>query len=221
MPWLLLILLGIGAAAIASSSSSGPAKPKPSIFGLAKGGKYEIVVRSTISRATFDLDAARQQLQALLGRQGFDVRAVAPNANGDPFVYNASGVYRGGTGTLGDVPGIILLSSTPIDALPPATIALAYIDERPVPLAQGAHYFGRGSIPWPASIVVSRDMVASKLVGAGFSDVHVYMKPEELPPDWPATERGGDVFASATYGGTAPSIDLPSQVLSVWQENAT
>jgi hypothetical protein len=194
----------------------------PSANGLELGKWYRVLVRSSLDARTFGPDAAGMQIQAALGRQGFDVRAANPNAGGDPFVYDAYGVYRGGSGSLvDDAPGgVQLLGASP--TTPVATTvggSLQYIDARPVPLNQGATYAGRANIPWPISMLVTRDAIADKLTSKGFSNVHVYMKPEELPATWPASEKGGDVFASASYApGDSPeaTMELPSQVISVW-----
>jgi len=221
-----LLLLGlVGAAAFAFAKSAGAAKhPAPSVTGLAANGAYRLIVRSTFGQGTFDLNAAMQQIQALLGREGFDVKLVAPNENGDPYVYDVLGFYRSGDGTLWDVPGVIMLGSSPIDptTIPSVSdpsdpsIGPTFIEARPVPVSPGVVYFGRASIPWPASMVVSKSMVASKLAEKGFANVTVYDDASQLPAAWPVTERGGDIFASGVWTGPATSLDLPSQVLSVW-----
>ena len=214
-----IVLLGLAAGALAlaaasSSSASSPAPP-PSIGGLTKGQWYRLTVRSSISREVFDTNAAFQQSQTLLGREGFDVRAATADAS-DPFVYALVGIYRGDKGAMSDAKGVILLHAEPIA---PQTIPNTpdHIDARPVALTPGVTYFGRASISWPLSMLVTRDAVVSHLQAEGFTDVVVVFDADKLGAEWPATERGGDLFVQATYAGAPTSVDVPSQVVSVWK----
>ena len=218
-----LLALGVGLFFLARNASEAkPAHAPTAAKGLEPGQWYRVIARSSLDARTFGPDAAGMQIQASLGRQGFDVRAANPNASGDPFVYDAYGVYRGTTGELVDdaTAGVLVLGAAPTTAVS-TTVggSLQYIDARPVPLSAGATYAGRANIPWPISMLVTREAIASNLTEHGFDNVHVYMKPEELPATWPASEKGGDLFASATYApgdNAAATMNLPSQVISVW-----
>jgi hypothetical protein len=205
------LLLGIGAAALGILVAS----KRAAISGLVAGEWYRIAVRSSLDRTVFGDDAARQQAQALLGRQGFDVRRSTPNAN-DRFAYELGGIYRGDSGELEDVSGLLLIAAAHEE---PEHIPdpVEHLDVRPVPVEPGRTYFGRASISWPLSMLVTRDRVISALTEQGFAPVEVFTAPEQLGPDWPASERGGDLFVRATYAGPAKTFDVPRQVVSVWR----
>jgi len=208
MPFLLLA--GVGLFVYLAARGDGP-----SIEGLERGAWYSLLYRSSLSAITFGPHAAHQQAQALLGRQGFDLRAAAP-VEEDPFLYQGAGIYRGTGGTITSGPGVTLLHAVRCPPLPPAPEEPAHIDARPVPVAPGATYAGRASLSWPATMFVTKERVRDKLLELGFRDVEVYLEAAELPANWPATERGGDLFARATFTRGEGTIAVPSQVVSVW-----
>jgi hypothetical protein len=232
VPLFLLVVLGAGlllfgrdAAAHAGAASPPlpPAPPPPPVTlpGLVWGSWYRVLIRSTFDRRAFGLDAARQQIQALAGRQGFDVREVTADET-DPYVYRATGVYRGARAGLGDVPGVIFLGSAPATApasapAPEAGGVLRHIDARPVPLERGVRYFARVSLSWPTSMLVTKPRILAELAKIGGTNTEAYLNASELPATWPQTERGGDAFIATTYQGEPKPLELPGEVLSVWR----
>jgi len=100
---------------------------------------------------------------------------------------------------------------------PPTAATLQVIAQRPIVAKPGSTYYGRADVGWPLSIAVTASAVTSKLTSMGFTNVAAYTDPSALPASWPADQRSGNVFASGTYSGSAPTaITLPSQVEEVW-----
>lgn len=213
-PILVLVGLGVVAGAVAIASSSSAPSPPSSTGGFHRDAWFKLTVRSSMSTTTFGTDAPRQQLQAMLGREGFDVRTCTPDVN-DPFVYHVVGVYRGDTGRIIDPPGVIVLGAAPASPEEEAN-APAHVDDRPIELEPGTTYLARASISWPLSMLVTHDAVVSKLTDLGFTNITVVFDAKELPESWPVSERGGDLFVMATYNGPAKAMAVPSQLLSVW-----
>ena len=216
-PILLLVGLGVAGAAVAIASSSSSSSSTPatsSTGGFTRDGWYRLTVRSSMSVKTFGTDAPRQQVQAMLGREGFDVRTCVPDST-DPFVYHLVGVYRGDTGRITDPPGVIVLGASPASPEEESN-APAHVDERPIELTPGTTYHARASISWPLSMLVTHDAVVSKLTDVGFTNIQVFFDAAKLPEEWPVSERGGDLFVEATYSGPAKTMAVPSQLLSVW-----
>lgn len=211
---MLWVLFGAATIATVAIAAARHAEVRPAQRGLVVNAWYRLLLRSSFNRETFG-DTAAMQAQALLGRQGFDVRRVDPDPV-DPFVYRASGAYRGGTdGMLFDSPGLLILGRADIEPLPDRG-TIAHVDARPVALEPGARYFGRASISWPLSMLVTSARVIDKLKAEGFENILVIEDAKELPPDWPSAERGGDLFVAATYRGAARTMAVPSQIVSVW-----
>lgn len=100
--------------------------------------------------------------------------------------------------------------------LPPPSAVLKPIVARPVPAQTGVTYYGRGSVGWPISMLVTTSAVVNKLHAMGFTDVAAYTDSSSLPASWPADQRDGNVFASGTYTGAPKDVTLPSQVQAVW-----
>lgn len=98
------------------------------------------------------------------------------------------------------------------------TPGLTYVTDRPAPLVPGTTYYGRADVAWPLSVVVTKSAVQSKLEGEGFTNITVWTDSADLPANWPAGERVGDIFVQATYPTTASvtSMAVPSQVQSIW-----
>jgi hypothetical protein len=111
----------------------------------------------------------------------------------------------------------LVFKSDPDDNYAP-TAGLMYISARPAPLVPGTTYFGRASVSWPLSIVVTKSAVQSKLASEGFTNIQVWTDASDLPASWPEGERVGDLFVQATYPiGAAPTtMVVPSQVTSIW-----
>lgn len=214
-PLVLLMGLGVVAGAVALASSSSASSPAPSSTGgFHRDGWYRLTVRSSMSTTSFGTDAPRQQMQAMLGREGFDVRTSTPDP-GDPFVYHLVGVYRGDTGRIVDPPGVIVLAASPASPEEERD-SPGHLDNRPIELQPGTTYRARASIAWPLSMLVTHDAVTSKLTDLGFTDIIVVFDAKALPDSWPVSERGGDLFVTATYNGPAKPMAVPSQLLSVW-----
>lgn len=214
-PLVILVGLGVVAGAVAlASSSSASSPPAASTGGFHRNGWYRLTARSSMSVKTFGVDAPRQQMQAMLGREGFDLRTSTPDPN-DPFVYHLVGVYRGDTGRIVDPPGVIVLGASPASPEEERD-SPGHLDARPIQLEPGTTYRARASIAWPLSMVVTHGAVVSKLTDLGFTDIVVVFDAKELPDSWPVSERGGDLFVTATYNGEAKPMEVPSQLLSVW-----
>lgn len=109
---------------------------------------------------------------------------------------------------------LIFRSDLEADYVP--TVGLKYVSQRPAPLAPGTTYFGRASVGWPLSWVVTEAAVRKDLTGKGFTGVQVWTDANDLPASWPEGERIGNVFVEATYAGTAPTLAVPAQVTSIW-----
>ncbi len=222
-PLLLLAIVGGGAYLLTRNAGPQlpPAPPPPPITlpGLVAGQWYRILVRSTLDRSAFGL-AAGQQIQSLLGAQGFDVRETLPDAT-DPYVYRSTGLYRGTRGGLGDVPGVILLGSAPATQVPGLAnngTVIDHVDERPAVLQPGKRYYARASVSWPKSMLVTKGAVESALAKQGGTNIEVYTSAAELPASWPASERGGDLFIASTYQGPPAAVPIPGEVVSLWRE---
>jgi hypothetical protein len=112
----------------------------------------------------------------------------------------------------------VILRSDPADIPYVPTPGLNYVAARPAPLVPGTTYFGRASISWPLSMLVTASTVKSKLTSEGFTNITVWTDASDLPASWPAGERVGDIFVQATYptGATATTMAVPSQVTSIW-----
>ncbi len=210
----IIIGLGVVAGAVALASSSSASSPASSTGGFHRDGWYRLVVRSSMSTTSFGVDAPRQQMQAMLGREGFDLRTSTPDPN-DPFVYHLVGVYRGDTGRIVDPPGVIVLGASPASPEEERD-SPGHLDARPIELEPGTTYRARASIAWPLSMLVTHSAVVSKLTDLGFTDILVVFDAKELPDSWPVSERGGDLFVTATYNGPKKLMEVPSQLLSVW-----
>ena len=112
----------------------------------------------------------------------------------------------------------LVLKSDPNDTNYVPTVGLQYVLARPAPLVPGTTYFGRASISWPLSMLVTASAVTSKLKSEGFTGIQVWTSASDLPASWPAGERDGDIFVEATYPATAvaTTMAVPSQVTSIW-----
>lgn len=92
-------------------------------------------------------------------------------------------------------------------------------------LVQGATYRGRGIVSTPAG--VNKNNAKEKLEGKGFTNVQVWLEPEELPADWPAKARSDEsgwmstqVWAEVTWGqATADMEDSGTgwKILDLWE----
>ncbi len=193
------------------AASSKPVQVQPSgISGLTAGSTYRVVARivdTTIADPTL--------IASSLSTQGFTVSTINPNSNGDPFVFDAVGVYSGNTGELHDTLGVSYLDAYSTSG---QHVGVQYVTERPVQLQSGVTYFGRGDVGWPLSMAVTKSAVANKLNSLGFTNIAVYIDPSELPASWPNSEREGNVFAQATYSASSPvTFTPPSQIVSIWK----
>ncbi len=110
----------------------------------------------------------------------------------------------------------VIVKPEPEDTYSPPTPGLKYVTARPAPLVPGTTYYGRAKIGWPLSALVTNNAVRSNLTGKGFTNVMVYSDASDLPESWPAGERTGNLFVEATYSGSATTMVVPKQVLSIW-----
>lgn len=86
----------------------------------------------------------------------------------------------------------------------------------------GSRYRGILLVDYPRFVVSEKD-VAEKLNGVGLQNVRVWLKREDLPPEWPADKRPADpdsgfyAFADGLWPGPTGDIPRPKEVVDFWE----
>lgn len=91
----------------------------------------------------------------------------------------------------------------------------------PVALVKGRNYRARINPSGLVATLASQSAIASKMQGAGFSNVQVWDSPSQLPSDWPSGYKkplsGGDTYwGQGTYSGDTTSQSKPDWI-EVWE----